>query len=239
MSLTCVGESPQHGTVLLASRDIVAGECVLTEPPITVVDLATEGDAASSYARYSGLPVKLWSQFFHFVQQDVATQEAILTLFSPVDGPTACQTREAVTRFLEGFSPRNKTVGAGTAGDIDAELFVKVNMVYHFNAVTVLQGSGGSALFALACRLTHACRPNCAWRWDEKGCRVVSALCSVAAGSRLSVDYLGGGQMESKEGREKRRQVLRAHYEFTCDCASCTEDGLLFIYNHSPRVQHP
>lgn len=230
MASTCVvRDSPQHGTVLLAARCIVAGECVLTETPIAVVPLPVEGDTASNYARYSGLSAKSWAQYFHFIEQSADRQRAILALFSPVDGPTACQTRNAVSRFLEGFSPRNKTVGGRSAGDISIEEFVNVQMVYHFNAVTVLEASGGgSALFALACRLTHACRPNCAWRWDDAGCRVVSALHDVDEGTRLSVDYLGGEMMDSVEGRDERRRLLRAHYEFACDCAVCAEDALLY-----------
>jgi len=215
-SLFAVAETPLHGTALVAVTRLEVGHVLLTELPLVLVPLAVKGDAADRYAQYSCMPSRLWSQYFSFILQTDLVKAAMLTLYSPVDGNTMVKIRQALQRFLDCFSPRNVTVEGRFARDIDVEEFVRVAAIFHFNAV-LDQSTGGSALLALGCRLTHACVPNCAWQWDSEGRREVRVVRAVVTGELLTVDYFGG-KVFGDDNAAGRRKELMDHYEFDCDC---------------------
>ena len=87
-------------------------------------------------------------------------------------------------------------------------------------------GRGGarvSAVFALACRLNHACAPNAHAAWSGAlGQKTVHATRDISAGEEVSVQYIAGAEMGD---RAARRALLRTRYAFECSCALCSLDG--------------
>jgi hypothetical protein len=93
----------------------------------------------------------------------------------------------------------------------------------HAGGGAAAAAGGRSAVFALLCRVNHACVPNCHVGWSAPlGAQTLHAVRPIGAGEEVTVLYVGG----AKSGdRRTRRAALRANYRFECACATCMLEG--------------
>ncbi|KAI0632196.1 hypothetical protein C8Q77DRAFT_1060385 [Trametes polyzona] len=90
--------------------------------------------------------------------------------------------------------------------------------IFQTNAVSA--GSQGVGIFPRMARLNHGCSSafNVVYTWrDDEGVLVVHALKPIAEGQELLTTYT-----DTKRPRHVRRQFLRDHYGFECQCSVCT-----------------
>ena len=95
-------------------------------------------------------------------------------------------------------------------------------------------------LFAVACRVNHACKPNARFLWRSDLQReLLIAMRPIANGEEITVSYspqhalqlaragfgkpgqLPGGVGTYNEARAARREYLRTEFNFECGCATC------------------
>jgi len=82
-------------------------------------------------------------------------------------------------------------------------------------------GQKMSAVYALICRINHACRPNAHIATSRSLARkTVHAVRSIRAGEELTVTYLNAGLP-----RAERRAALASKFCFACSCALCGLQG--------------
>ena len=76
-----------------------------------------------------------------------------------------------------------------------------------------------SALFALTCRMNHACKANALYVWREDLEReLVFAMRPIAAGDEITVSY-----QHRYAPRAARQAALAVGFNFDCRCAACAE----------------
>lgn len=95
------------------------------------------------------------------------------------------------------------------------------------NAIPLGYTANGSAqrsgLFALSCRINHACRgaENAGWVWrDDLECELVFAQRSIAVGDEIVVTYHGAYMSLSE-----RCVKLHTDFEITCSCSRCANSS--------------
>ena len=80
-------------------------------------------------------------------------------------------------------------------------------------------GESEAGIFAIACRINHACNPNARWLWrHDLGMELVIALRPIRAGEEVTVCYAGDLAFC---GSEERRAHLAEHLRFDCACTLC------------------
>jgi len=85
---------------------------------------------------------------------------------------------------------------------------------------SIPMGDGGAGVFAIACRINHACYPNARWLWREDvGRELVLALRPIRAGEEITVCYAGELNLCSTA---ERRAHLRENLRFECACTLCS-----------------
>ena len=78
-----------------------------------------------------------------------------------------------------------------------------------------------SAVYALACKMNHSCRPNCHTASSRSfSCKTVHALRPIGAGEEITVSYAEAGC-----ARTERRAALEAKFGFACACPLCELRG--------------
>ncbi|KAI0372245.1 SET domain-containing protein [Pilatotrama ljubarskyi] len=90
--------------------------------------------------------------------------------------------------------------------------------IFQTNAVSA--GSQGVGIFPRMARLNHGCSSafNVVYTWrDDEGVLVVHALKPLMKGEELLTTYTN-----TKRPRHVRREFLREHYGFDCQCSVCT-----------------
>ncbi|KAI0088720.1 hypothetical protein BDY19DRAFT_949358 [Irpex rosettiformis] len=90
--------------------------------------------------------------------------------------------------------------------------------IFQTNAVSA--GSDGVGIFPRMARLNHGCSKafNVVYSWREnERAIVVHALKDIKQGQELLTTYT-----DTKRPRSERRQLLEAHYGFTCQCSVCS-----------------
>ncbi|KAI0826870.1 hypothetical protein BC628DRAFT_1372283 [Trametes gibbosa] len=101
--------------------------------------------------------------------------------------------------------------------------------IFQTNAVSA--GSRGVGIFPRMARLNHGCSSafNVIYTWrDDEGILVVHALKPIAAGQELLTTYT-----DTKRPRHVRRQFLKDHYGFNCQCSVCSlSDDLAAVSDH-------
>ena len=117
---------------------------------------------------------------------------------------------------------QSELVAQSEHGAIKSALGIWMNNAYPTD-------SGGeigvcSAVFALACRLNHDCRPNAHICWNDRiGMQTVHALRKIRAGDEVLVAYIG----EDADGtRATRQRQLLKKFSFTCSCLQCGLTGV-------------
>lgn len=93
-----------------------------------------------------------------------------------------------------------------------------VQAIWLTNAYPI--GDGEQAIFPVAARMNHACRPVAFHRWDASTqTHRVTATQPIAKGDELTVCYC-------KEGtRDERRAFLQSAFGFCCSCEACLLSG--------------
>ncbi|KAI9058449.1 SET domain-containing protein [Trametes sanguinea] len=107
---------------------------------------------------------------------------------------------------------------SGLAPDSDAYNEQLALAIFQTNAVSA--GSRGVGIFPRMARLNHGCSRafNVVYTWrEDEGALVVHALKPVRAGEELLTTYT-----DTKRPRHVRREFLREHYGFECQCAVCS-----------------
>jgi hypothetical protein len=212
-----------RGRALVATKDLdpgILGLTVLEEealivspPPGSAKDEAPP--KPSDVPNTSAFP-SLWSQYWCYRKQPEEIRSKILGFYVEMYCKDAIVIRHVMTPFA-------KREG------LDVEEFVRVNMAFKFNAVSVHppsedgEGSGtfyGSGLFELACRMSHSCKPNCFWFTRQDGTkRFVRLLSPVKKGEELTINYKKGLMLPF----DARRESLLKERNFVCTCVRCTE----------------
>ncbi|GJE97204.1 SET domain-containing protein [Phanerochaete sordida] len=78
----------------------------------------------------------------------------------------------------------------------------------------------GTGIFPTTARLNHGCSAafNAVYSWrSSEGALVVHALKNIKEGEELLTTYF-----DTKRPRDSRREHLRTHYGFTCQCSVCS-----------------
>jgi len=85
-----------------------------------------------------------------------------------------------------------------------------------FKSSTVSLGWG---VYIEASLFNHSCQPNtCLFRRHNSPVFEFVAIQEIPIGTEISVTYLGYGDLET------RRNHLKEHYFFDCDCVRCKEE---------------
>ena len=91
------------------------------------------------------------------------------------------------------------------------------------NALPTEDEPATAAVFRIASRLNHSCRPNAHIAWQSQRKRMVlHAVVAIPKGSEVCIDYRGGGDGET---RDERRSGLQSDFGFVCTCALCSLTG--------------
>jgi len=162
-----IQEHTKRGKILVTTRPFVPGQEILIEAPVIIVPWQNScwGPKPVALAR---VDPHFWFQYCSYLEQSPSTQQQILSFYSPVD----CQKAIFLRRI------------ALMCPEVNADLFVKVAMVFQFNAANIspepkdggTRKSIGVGLFNLACRVTHSCQPNCFWLSSPRGQRIIIAI---------------------------------------------------------------
>jgi hypothetical protein len=82
-------------------------------------------------------------------------------------------------------------------------------------------GSSEGSVFAVACRINHACAPNAHISWSKALAKqTVHAMYEIAAGDEITVSYAHPGSVCAA-----RRSHLRNKFGFDCTCVLCALTG--------------
>ena len=77
--------------------------------------------------------------------------------------------------------------------------------------------SAYSGIFAVTCRMNHACKPNARYIWNaQAGCEKVFAMRNITADEEITVRYI-----EEYGPRSERRDQLSRRFVFQCECDAC------------------
>ena len=85
------------------------------------------------------------------------------------------------------------------------------------NALPTEDEPATAAVFRVASRINHGCRPNAHIAWNPRLQRMtLHALTPISAGEEVRIHYRGGGDGET---RAERRAALLRDFGFSCTCA--------------------
>lgn len=106
--------------------------------------------------------------------------------------------------------------------DIDEEKMLDVVLKTRNNMFNIFKSSSislGWGVYVEASLFNHSCQPNtCLFRAHGTPAFQFLAIEDVPKGGELTVTYLGYGDLNS------RREHLKEHYFFHCDCVRCVEE---------------
>jgi hypothetical protein len=209
-----------RGKIVVAQKALDPGSFglqVLEEEALIIAPRPSAADLAAIPP--SSLDPQTWVTYRHFLKQPADKQQEILEFYAELDCPKAIQ----ICEHLEELSKQQDL------SSVDADLFVKVAMVFEFNAVECCpqapDGSGpgaslGSGLFRIACKMSHSCRPNTVWFTSQSGQKkILRVIEPVEEGEELTIDYTGLLMRPTHE----RRAKLERSKAFVCNCARCTK----------------
>eukprot|EP00667_Euglena_gracilis_P018383 EG_transcript_19531 len=194
-----VEDRPGRGRCLIAQRMIRAGELVLDEAPLISSERSD--------------PLQLLRAF---CDSPAPVQALVLDMFAPpLDTP-------ADLVHSAGVQARQAKRSAVFATQYDVAVLHRALVVFQLNAHAF---GPGLALFAVGCRLNHACDANTEYttqRVPGHGCHI--AIQQIAAGQEVTTDYLGRASALPTTLRQQR--LLREKL-FTCSCPRCTGPDLV------------
>ena len=220
-------ESAQAGQVLLVDSAVAFADWNDREEAhgrMATEDSAIEEELASEFAVLGELDRS--RLFLKCLDMQTRSAEA-LAFFASLTAAHESTCKEAARDMMERALLPDKVQ--------KSDLQAVAHLIGALNANShELESIGGSALFGNACRLEHACGPNCAFITSPRApgdegldpTRVVchvKALRDIAAGEYLSIDYIS----LPFAPRHIRRQRLAEVYEFDCACAVCASPNEL------------
>lgn len=122
--------------------------------------------------------------------------------------------------------------------DIDEEKMLDVVLKTRNNMFNIFKSSSvslGWGVYVEASLFNHSCQPNtCLFRKQNTPEFQFLAIHDIPKGGELTVTYLGYGDLNS------RREHLKEHYFFHCDCDRCVEEegGKFDNYNRWHESSH-
>lgn len=166
-----------------------------------------------------------------FATRDIQAGERILAEHPLVKWRRESEMSEAATEsdlgaLIDGISPGERRQffelsQAALHGDSKSALGIWASNAYPTDSGQ--EAGVCSAVFVLACRLNHECRPNAHVYWNDNIRRLtVHALRAIGGGEEITVAYLGG---DADGTRAARQRQLEAKFGFVCTCPQCTLVG--------------
>ena len=193
MAAACAGvrvEDGLEGRVLVAARAFAAGDIVLEEVPTLQWRKDAPGELVSAFL--SASPVD---------------QASILSMATDTeDGSERARERHLLAQELAEIYQGPRVL----------ELIETLLSICDTNAHSFESGLG---LFAIACKASHSCDPNCGHSTRIGGSMRYYAFRPIAEGQQITISYISDLWSTS---RAERRARLLAEKSFECACCRCS-----------------
>mmetsp|Transcript_14843 Transcript_14843/g.39776 ORF Transcript_14843/g.39776 Transcript_14843/m.39776 type:complete len:383 (-) Transcript_14843:105-1253(-) len=135
-------------------------------------------------------------------------QESNLSLYHPEPG-------SAESKKIPKFASVLTSVETVMRGKPVPLVLQKLALVCAFNAFD------GGLLFALACRISHSCAPNCCRVILPDGRILIRAVRAITPNEELTISYPRENHI--LEDSRTRARMLSDTHGFVCDCVRCVE----------------
>ena len=205
------------GRGLVATRRIKAGEVVVEENPLIVIE-GHQRQFKLSHEEFRS----------HFEKLDSNHQKKILELYDPTADQCSLQQAD-----LQGKPDE----------DTSKNTSMKAFRIFSNNSINVcevaeLQPRGEGGLYNQISLLNHSCNPNSSWSWVLGNLRrkVVRAVRTIGKNEEIQVNYLDQ-QDFNFASRQLRREKLLEEFYFICQCAECSLDNEAFASNERTREE--
>jgi len=236
------------GKGLVATRKVAAGDVLLQEMPLMVID-STDSEVSSDHFK------------LEFEVQGEATQKKVLELFDPVKDDLKLGLLENINEVEAGIrkgreeDPNNQELcelvqrmgelGAGIISEADEEEedYLRAQRIFAANSMQVCEvdaiySSTEGALYHHISLINHSCNPNAVWSWTKGNFRkkVVRAIKPIKKGEEILVNYIDLEDF-NYGNRESRRLALVDKFGFFCKCSECSLEGDEFDQNEQHRLE--
>ncbi|CAJ1966483.1 unnamed protein product [Cylindrotheca closterium] len=234
-------QTEDHGMVLVSTKSLEPGPLgLIVFRETALLSIRTRGsslDESGPVPDYLAEGPQMWTDWWYFQQQPKDIRDRILKMYQETDCSQADAIRQHLNETVEKKQGQHREC-EGTKLDEDdsrrddvlqnIEDFIKLAMVIRFNGVELCPPSDdglgpgtdyGFGLFEVACKMSHSCRPNCAWMTEPDGAsKQIRAITKIQAGEELTVDYIGQPLSPTHE----RREELLHSKGFLCNCVRCS-----------------
>jgi len=236
------------GKGLVATRKVAAGDVLLQEMPLMVID-STDSEVSSDHFK------------LEFEVLGEATQKKVLELFDPVKDDLKLGLLENINEVEAGIrkgreeDPNNQELcelvqrmgelGAGIISEADEEEedYLRAQRIFAANSMQVCEvdaiySSTEGALYHHISLINHSCNPNAVWSWTKGNFRkkVVRAIKPIKKGEEILVNYIDLEDF-NYGNRESRRLALVDKFGFFCKCSECSLEGDEFDLNEQHRLE--
>jgi len=236
------------GKGLVATRKVAAGDVLLQEMPLMVID-STDSEVSSDYFK------------MEFEILGEATQKKVLELFDPVKDYLKLELLENINEVEAGIrkgreeDPDNQELGelvqrmgelgAGIIREADEEEedYIRAQRIFAANSMQVCEvgaiySSTEGALYHHISLINHSCNPNAVWSWTKGNFRkkVVRAIKPIKKGEEILVNYIDLEDF-NYGNKESRRLALVDKFGFFCKCSECSLEGDEFDLNEQHRLE--
>jgi len=236
------------GKGLVATRKVAAGDVLLHEMPLMVID-STDSEVSSEHFK------------LEFEVLGEAIQKKVLELFDPVKDDLKLELLENINEVEAGIrngreeDPDNQELGelvqrmgelgAGIIREADEEEedYIRAQRIFAANSMQVCEvgaiySSTEGALYHHISLINHSCNPNAVWSWTKGNFRkkVVRAIKPIKKGEEILVNYIDLEDF-NYGNRESRRLALVDKFGFFCKCSECSLEGDEFDLNEQHRLE--
>lgn len=232
-----VGSDRDKANCVFASRNIVAGEEIITDEA-TVCILFAENieekrqgwinhadikqvDGVEIQYTYTYYLTKMLRDYF----SDIATMGIYSTISMGLDSEV-----KAIEKLIEEtFEQKKSDTNSNSDNSTDDIELVKfhTSLAYGIikkNATTYKTKIGGlhlcKAFFPLISLVNHSCSPNCSVSYVKNGEMVLYATRSIESGEELTIDYEPPIMINNIV---ERNMILSKNFDFTCRCKACVK----------------
>jgi hypothetical protein len=188
------------GLGVIAARDILVGEMIMTEKPLLSLTTEPSSGGKPSPADYA--------RVLRVVEEEVDRL--------PKEGQDRFFALTGYARDVfdddggDDDGGQTSTTSSKTTSALD---------IFRTNALPMAKGCAG--VFPDLARLNSHCRPNVHYSWDdEQKHATVYAVDPILAGQELNICYMG-----PCFPRRDRRGYLQHNFGFTCGCSVCALKG--------------
>lgn len=194
-----VQKIPGKGMGVIAARDILVGELIMTEKPLLSLTTEPNTGAKPSAADYTRVLC--------------VVEEQVNRLSTDEQGRFFALSGYIRDVFVDDDDEKAKgktSTATKTPSALD---------IFRTNALPMAKGSAG--VFPDLARLNSHCRPNVHYSWDDEQKRAtVYAVDPIFAGQEMNICYMG-----PCFPRRDRKGYLLHNFGFTCGCSVCTMKG--------------